>query len=254
MFRKFSMIVSACITIGLINACSKGTPVENYNFAKLVLYNNALVNVPKVSLYLDGVKKAEIEPGYLATQMVAQGSKPVAISIRDAADDTRYLDTTFIPSGLSYAFGALIDNTLGIRQFMQPPITPIPADHWRLQFYHTIRIGEQKKTVQYKFYYDETYDGLGIKEIPATLAPVKNGELSSYVDIPDLRAPDGNIYPLYFRAYDSNDGSLLVDFIPNETMSFNLIVLETGKRYVMPTPTFEFDGKLFWDLSMCYPL
>lgn len=248
------MIVAACITIHLFNACSKGTPAENYDFAKVVVYNNALINVPKIALYFDGVKKAEIEPGYFSSQIVAQGNKPIAISIRDAADNTRYLDTTVTPSDRNYSLGALIDNTLGLRQFMQPPTTAIPAGHWRIQFYHTITIGGEQKTLRYKFYYDETFDGNGIKEIPVTLDPVRYGLLSSYVDLPDIRNPDGNIPPIYFRAFDATTGELLIDFLPNEILPLNQIVTETGKRYIVPCAYFEYDGRLIWDVSMCYPL
>ena len=238
----------------MFSACSKETPVQNYDFTKVVFQNNLLVDVPKIALYLDGVKKAEIEPGYQSIQLVARSNKKIAVSIRDAVNGTEYLDTSFTPSSLNYSFAALIDNTLGLRQFMQPPTTPIPDKHWRMQFVQNIQIGEEKKTIQYKFYYDETFDGAGIKEIPVTLDPVKYGELSKYVDIPDLKDNTGQRYPIYFRGFDAATGQLLVEFWPNVSTPLNQLVGSTGKRFIMPTPYVEYEGTLYWDLSKVYEL
>lgn len=252
MKKILTRLTAFILVLSAIQGCNKEKTIENYAFSKVRVLSTNFVDVPEISVYLNDAAMGEITPGGFKDKMIAIDGKPVTLSIKDRATGDLLIDTSFIPTSLHYDFKVLVDNTLGIRQFIAAAeADPVDEDHWRVQLLHKISKNGVEKRVLFKLFVDEDGSATTFTELPVSIEPVAYGQLSQEFDIPVIKYPPGPLSgyfkDIYIKAFDASTNELLVDIAPYNAL--NWLFPAPATRYVVPLPTIEDPGTatLSWD-------
>lgn len=260
MYKKFFLFIFLSIVI-VFAGCKKGTEIETPAYTKVAVESMLFSDVPQMTVFINDAELGLLDPGLSVSKLLQQqaGGNAMTLHIKDAVSGELYLDSTFKPQNLN-SFKVLVDNTLGIRQFItqeQGSTEPVPTDYFRIQLVNKIRKNGMERKVHFKLFRDSVNTFVNLKELEEKFENVGYGEMSQPLDIQILyfkRSPSP-VAPkfarnIHIQAVDAVTGEVLVELQPEGYLAAN-----KNKHSILAPVTIEDPqtGSLTWELALSWP-
>ncbi|MBO9634411.1 MAG: hypothetical protein J7578_14955 [Chitinophagaceae bacterium] len=231
MYKRF-LLFTTVFLVFVFSGCKKGSVIEAPAFTKITVESLSLSDVSQVAVFVNNIAVGELNAGSGVNKLLprdgAAGS--MTLTLKDATTGELYLDSVFEVQHLN-AFRVLINNALGIRQFMKDRSDnsdPIPTEHIRIQLVNKIMKNGVKKKVTFKLFRDSVNTFVNLKEIEKKFENVGYEEMSEPLDIELLyykRTPSP-VSPkirknIHVQALDAITGEILVDISPEGILTVN---------------------------------
>lgn len=231
MHKRILFFTTVFLVFGFAG-CKKGSLIEAPEFTKIAVESLTLSDVPSVSVFVNDIELGQLNAGSAVNKLLPRegGASTMTLSIKDASTGEIYLDSVFEVQHLN-SFRVLINNALGIRQFMKnrsDNSDPIATEHIRIQLVNKIIKNGVKKKVTFKLFRDSVNTFVNLKEIEQKFENVGYEEMSEPMDIELLyykRTPSP-VSPkvrknIYVQALDAITGEVLVDITPEGILTVN---------------------------------
>lgn len=230
MYRKFLFFIISLFIV--LAGCKKASVIETPAFTKIAVESMLFADVPQLSVFVNDLSVGLLDPGVSVSKLLPKenNGSAMTLAIKDATSGELYLDSVFQPQHLN-AFKILVDNTLGIRQFVKQGTDntdPVPSDYYRIQLVNKIKKNGIEKRVTFKLFRDSVNTFVGLKELEEEFENVGYGEMSQALDLQILyfkRSPSP-VAPrfarnIHIQAVDAVTGELLADLQPDGYLTVN---------------------------------
>lgn len=206
--------------------------IETPAFTKIAVESMLFSDVPQMSVFVNELPVGLLDPGVSISKLLPKenNSNNMTLSIKDAISGELYLDSVFQPQHLN-AFKILVDNTLGVRQFVKQGTDntdPVPNDYYRIQLVNKVKKNGTERRVTFKLFRDSVNTFVNLKELEEKFENVGYGEMSQPLDIQILYfkrspSPVAPRFPrnIHIQAVDAVTGELLADLQPDGYLTVN---------------------------------
>lgn len=225
------------VSFAALVGCNKETPIENYDYARIIVIYKNFSQAPGITVHLDNSLLGSLQPGRTREDLILATNNQVNLKIKRETTGELLLDSSFVPARLNN-FTLFITDLLNVAQFYTPPPQPVNVDSFRIQLLNNIKIQHTGKKINFKFFVPLMPTLTGFEQLTGyELNNVPYGKLSEPIDIPKLKYPAPQpqtvLRPVYIKAYDAETGQLLVDLKTGTANNTYGNVIQTGS-YTTP--------------------
>lgn len=231
MYKNFLLFTIVSLVLSFAG-CKKGEVIQTPAYTRIAVESMLFADVPQLAVFVNDTEVGQLDPGVSVSKLLPKDASVsfMTLVIKDAVSGELYLDSVFQPQHLN-AFKILVDNTLGIRQFMKQGsdnTDPIPNDYYRVQLVNKIKKNGVEKRVTFKLFRDSVNTFVNLKELEEKFENVGYGEMSEARDIQILyfkRSPSP-VAPrfarnIHIQAVDAVTGEVLVEVQADGLMAVN---------------------------------